>query len=183
MLVRYNPDAHPNRVAPIVAPPRAVPVFTPAPVPAPVPVPAPTAPVTEATMAGLGAMAAELGVTEAGLGATAAPTLTAAQIADGVRVVSIAKPQMWSRLGITLTSENDALLHISTLAPEALGSTVRSIVPSLRAAHAATHRFRSPSACSGLSAGLKRSAIAAWMPKRGCGGAPAQGPGRRFHSL
>lgn len=119
-VVRYNPDVHPNRVAPPGAPRRTVPF----PPPAAAPAPARTASVAEATTA-------ELGATAARLGATSAPTLTAAQVAEGVRVVSIAKPEAGSRLGITLTSEDDALLHISTLAPDALGGAARSKVASL----------------------------------------------------
>ena len=114
-VVRYNPDVHPNRVAPPVAPRRTVPF----PPPTAAPAPARTASTAETTTAELGATAAS------------APTLTAAQVAEGVRVVSIAKPEAGSRLGITLTSEDDALLRISTLAPDALGGAARSKVASL----------------------------------------------------
>ena len=43
--------------------------------------------------------------------------------------------------------------------------------PRPAAAHAATHRSRGPPAGLGLPFGPERSALAAWRPKRGCGGA------------
>ena len=112
-VVRYNPDMHPNRVAPPVTPRRTVPYPppSPSPAPAPAPAPAPTAVAAEAATA-------ELGATTAGV----APTLTAAQVAEGARLVSITKPQAASRLGITLGSGEESLLHISSLAPDALGA-------------------------------------------------------------
>ena len=51
------------------------------------------------------------------------------------------------------------------------------------AALAAAHRSRGPPACSGLLAGPERRALAVWMPKRGCGGAPMPTQRRRFHRL
>ena len=47
-------------------------------------------------------------------------------------------------------------------------------------AHAATRRARRPPACSKLSPGPERRALATWMPRRGCGGAPVPAQGRRF---
>ena len=58
-------------------------------------------------------------------------------------------------------------------------NTCRGMVKStlaLAAAHTATHRFKGPPAYSGLPSGPKKSALAAWMPKRGCGDALAAYP-------
>ena len=116
-VVRYNPDMHPNRVVPPVTPRRTVPYPPPSPSPAPAPAPAPS-PAPAPTAVAAEAATAELGATTAGV----APTLTAAQVAEGARLVSITKPQAASRLGITLGSGEESLLHISSLAPDALGA-------------------------------------------------------------
>ena len=58
-------------------------------------------------------------------------------------------------------------------------NTCRGMVKStlaLAAAHTATHRPKGPPAYSGLPSGPKKSALAAWMPKRGCGDALAAYP-------
>ena len=53
----------------------------------------------------------------------------------------------------------------------------------LAAAHATTHSRRTPLACSGLPSDPGRRAVAAWLPRRGCGGALVPVQGRRFHCV
>ena len=56
-------------------------------------------------------------------------------------------------------------------------------VPLLKAAVVGTHRTRGPLACSGHPPAPERRALAAWPPKRGCGGALMPGPSRRLAPL